>query len=371
MSSFKILLAPDKFKGTISAHEVCNALAQGLKESHPEAEIRSVPLADGGDGTLAVLHAHMTLERIDCETVDPLGRPMQASYLVDEQRAFIELASASGLVLLTSEERNPLHTSTFGTGLLVKDAIARGKRQIYLLLGGSATNDMGFGIASALGVAFSGPQLPAITGGDLGKLISIRLPAKPMWSGIEFVLLCDVANPLFGPNGAARVYGKQKGANLEEIEALDAGMRHASALLTSSVGRDSSMLPGTGAAGGIGGGLVPLLGAQMQSGFAAIAHLTELEKQIKWADVVFTGEGQLDSQSFQGKVVGNILELCAKYAKPCHVIVGRNTLGEEQELPSALQSIITLTEIASSMKQAMEEAPQLLEGIGRAQKLVI
>lgn len=360
----RILLAPDKFKGSLSAEEVCQALELGISKQLPNAEIRSLPLADGGDGTLAILANYLNLKEITVDTVDPLGRPIQATYLVDEKRAFIEVASASGMVLLTKEERNPMHTSTYGTGLMVKDAIEKGKTEIYLLLGGSATNDMGLGIASALGVEFEGTTNLSINGGNLSEIKNVSLSAKPISRNVNFTLFCDVTNPIYGPNGAAHVYARQKGASDKEIELLDQGLRHVTTLLQPFTDVDLSTLPGGGAAGGIGIGMLALFKAKLQSGFAAISELTSLEKHLEWADVVLTGEGQIDSQSLQGKVVGNIVDLCLKHKKPCHVVVGHSAFTKTSALSNGITSLSALTDLESDVHVCMTQGARLLEEIG-------
>lgn len=360
----RILLAPDKFKGSLSAAEVCAALTGGITSVLAKAEIKTLPLADGGDGTLDILSTYLSLVDHKVETVDPLGRPISATYLADANRAFIEIASASGLVLLEKVDRNPMHTSTYGTGLMVKDALAKGKTEIYLLLGGSATNDMGLGIASALGIQFEGTGKVAISGSDLNCITSVSLSAKPDLTDANFTLLCDVTNTAFGPNGTAHVYAKQKGANEVEIEQLDQGLRHATSVLQKHTTIDLANLKGGGAAGAIGIAMVALFDAKLQPGFAAISELTNVEAQIQWADLVITGEGQIDSQSLQGKVVGNIVELCLKYDKPCHVVVGHNALPLHEPLPQGISSISALTDIEADVEVCMKEGARLVESVG-------
>ncbi len=356
----RILLAPDKFKGSITAAGFCESVTEGLSAKLPHADIRALPLADGGDGTLDVLSAYLDLRRVDVPTLDPLGRPLTATYLADDTRAYVEVAAASGLARLADTERDPLRTSTYGTGLLVKHAVERGARHVYLLLGGSATNDAGLGIAQALGFGLPG-VIGHITGGQLSRLEGIRLPAKPTWAGVSFTLLCDVDNPLYGPRGAAHVYARQKGASDEQIATLDAGLRHASTFLAAFAKTDIAHLPGGGAAGGIGAGLVALLGAELRPGFDAVADLAQLDEHIAWADVVITGEGQLDGQSFRGKVVGEVLARALARGKPCHALVGRNALPAAPAPPATrtlhagLASVTALVDLAPNEISALED----------------
>ncbi len=360
----RILLAPDKFKGSLTASGFCESVTSSLSAKLPQAEIRSLPLADGGDGTLDVLRAYLNLRRVEVATVDPLGRSMRATYLADDSHAFVEVAAASGLALLAEAERDPMRTSTYGTGLLVRHALAHGCHHLTLLLGGSATHDLGLGIAQALGVELTGIEGHA-TGAQLPRILAIRLPAKPSWSDAMVTLLCDVDSPIYGPRGAAHVYAKQKGATPEQIRALDEGSRHVATLLRAFAKIDIARLAGGGAAGGIGAGLVALLGAEIKPGFATIAGLTDLDDHIAWADVVITGEGQLDEQSFRGKVVGEVLARCKASGKPCYLLVGHNALPDSFLLPNAARRVIALTGIAPTQASAMAQAQRWLVEAGR------
>ena len=229
-----ILIAPDKFKGSLSAEEVCQSIAKGLRNNYPSSSIQFAPLADGGDGTLTILNQYLTLRSRCLKSCDPLGRPLDVTYLERDDAAFIEVAAASGLVLLTEEERNPLLTSTFGTGLQLKDALVNGKQHISLLLGGSATNDLGLGIVEALGYTFytEGGQQIRPTGDQLVNIYRIKRPEHCLWEGKKITLLCDVDNPLYGPNGAAHVYAAQKGATPLMIEKLERGARQVANVIT-------------------------------------------------------------------------------------------------------------------------------------------
>lgn len=357
-----ILIAPDKFKGSLPAREVCRAITKGIRNRYPGAIIQHHPLADGGDGTLSILHEHLDLETISVETVDPLGRPILGDYLLGEDVAFIEVATAAGLVLLTQEERNPLLTSTYGSGLMVADALKQGVSEIYLLLGGSATHDLGTGIARALGVRFldkDGEDV-APNGRGLEQIQRILIPEKAQWIGKSITLLCDVSNPLVGQSGSAHVYAAQKGADKATIDRLERGSRHLGRLLDELAGADISNLPGGGAAGGIAAGLSALLGATLRSGFQTISELTGLESAVSRADYIITGEGQLDEQSLQGKVVGGVLELCSKFNKDCYVFTGRNQLANQQTLNQRLKKVFEIMSLAPDEQSAMNRAEDYL-----------
>lgn len=357
-----ILIAPDKFKGSLTALEVCEAIAAGLRVSHPGAVIRFAPLADGGDGTLAVLNQTLHLRPRPLKSCDPLGRPLEVVHFENDDSAFIEVASASGLVLLQEAERNPLLTSTFGTGLQLRDALSSGKKHISLLLGGSATNDLGLGIAEALDFTFydtEGKQIRPI-GGQLANIHHVQYPDHRPWESTEIILLCDVDNPLFGPNGAAHVYAAQKGATTIMIGELERGGKQAALALTDLTGTAVDTLPGGGAAGGIGAGLTALIGGRLTSGFETIKRLSGLEEKIVWADLVISGEGQIDEQSLQGKVVGGVLELCRQNGKECQLFAGRSTLVEAPVVGSETVPVHEIMSLAPSVNVAMKDASKFL-----------
>lgn len=319
-----ILLCPDKFKGSLSADEICIALRNGLLASDSNYNIVIHPMADGGDGSIDIIKNYIALKSITVQTTDPLGRNIESEYYCSHDTAFIELASASGLVLLSQEERNPMNTSTRGTGLMIKDALERGLSKIYLFIGGSATNDGGIGIAQALGFDFldrNGRTLDPI-GMNLHEIHSIRDNKYFDFNTVEIRVLCDVENLMHGPNGAAYIYAAQKGANKIEIQQLDVGLKNYDEVLQSQFQKVTSNIPGVGAAGAVGASLVGLLHAKLKDGFQMLADLTQLEEEIKKAELVITGEGKIDQTSFQGKVVGNVLSFCQKHTTHCGVVAG-------------------------------------------------
>lgn len=361
-----ILIAPDKFKDSLSAQQVAAALAKGLKQANSDLKITIQPLADGGDGSLAILAKPLTLKKQTVQTYDPRGRPISAVYFTTATAAFIELASASGFVLLASKERNPLDTSTFGTGKMIVDAISKGYRQIYLFLGGSATNDAGLGIATALGFQIldrTGRCLKPI-GRNLAQVSSIRNTAAFDFAKLNMTLLCDVNNPLYGPEGAAYVYAPQKGATPDQVRYLEHGLQNIAKLLKAQTGLRIADLPGAGAAGGIGAGLVALCGAKLVRGFETIAKLTDLEKQIQAADWVISGEGKLDLQSLHGKVVSGVAKFCQKYHKPLTLFVGKNELPAEKLASLKSHSLFSVFEKAQDIDDAMERGAAYLEQLG-------
>jgi glycerate kinase len=365
--SMNILIAPDKFKGSLTAREVCTAIEAGLRETYPDAEIEHAPLADGGDGTLTVLREALHLRPRPLLSRDPLGRPLEVTYLERVDSAFIEVAAASGLVLLGQEERDPLLTTTFGTGLQLRDALAKGKTNIFLLLGGSATNDLGLGIAEALGFTFfdtgGAPLRPR--GGRLSDIARIEYPEDRPWEHADITLLCDVDNRLCGPAGAARMFAPQKGADLAAVEQLENGARHVARLLEAMTGQRVLNLPGSGAAGGIGAGMVALLGARLTPGFAMIAEQIGLEEKIRWADVVISGEGQLDQQSLHGKVIGGILDRCERSGTPCQLFAGRSTLPETPKIGDRPVPVHEIIHLAPDVDRAMKHAADYLTELAR------
>ena len=362
----KILIAPDKFKGSLTAIEVCAAIAKGMCASTEGLDIRFHPMADGGDGSLDVIGAHRDLDKVECHATDPLGRPLSTYYYRSADTVFIELVSASGMVLLDVHEQNPLNTTTLGTGTMIKHALESGARQVYLFLGGSATNDAGIGILQALGFNFLDENqelLPPI-GRNLERICHIRDRGIYDLGAVKFTLLCDVKNPMYGPEGAAYVYAAQKGADQDAIEQLDRGLRNFSKVIEQYNGVKVSAHPGTGAAGAIGAGMMALAGAELVKGFEALAALSGLEQHIRWADWVITGEGRLDGQSLEGKVVDGVTRLSSLYEKSVALFVGMNALKENRALPKVVKKIYALIDEAENLEDAMQNGEQYLTNLG-------
>lgn len=343
--------------------EVCQAIGRGLQKRYPQLALQYHPMADGGDGSLEVLKGHLDLGEQKVQTIDPLGRPLQASYFASTDTAFIELASASGLVLLDPTECNPLLTSTQGSGQMIAHALDRGCQQVYLFLGGSATNDAGMGISAALGCQFrdAANQLLPPNGQSLTRIQQIECQARFDFSKLRLRLLCDVNNPLHGPNGAAYVYAKQKGATLKQIRELDRGLAHYGKVLLEHSGVAVSQLPGSGAAGGIGASLVALFGAKLQKGFESLAELTGLEEAIQASDCVISGEGKLDMQTLQGKVIAGIAMLCRKHRKPLVLFVGKNELNTMAIQALGARGVFAVANRAQNLQDAMFNGATYLE----------
>jgi glycerate kinase len=309
----KILVAPDKFKGSLNAIQVCEAIAEGIQEVGPGIEIIQCPLADGGEGTAEILTYHTQGKTITKEVNDPLMRPVEALFGIsgDGTTAFIEMAVASGLYLLKAEERNCLYTTTYGTGELILEAIHRGVRKIILGIGGSATNDCGMGMAAALGYRFLdkddkqlepvGENLQYVTKVDDSGL-------KFNHEALEVNIACDVDNPLYGENGAAWIYGPQKGADDEAIKILDQGLRKINEVFQRQYGTDANTIPGAGAAGGLGAGGVILLNASLLPGVQLVMDQVNFQKMMEGVDFIITGEGKIDQQTVRGKVVKGVSE---------------------------------------------------------------
>ncbi|MEF2872462.1 MAG: glycerate kinase [Bifidobacterium catenulatum] len=332
----RILLAPDSFKEAASAEAIAQAMARGIKRGNPQAECRLMPLSDGGEGlTQALVHATAgTLHNV--ETVDAIGRPITAQFgfLGNNhascilRTAVVELASASGLERVSPADRNALSASTFGTGLLIRAAIDAGANRIVLGLGGSATTDGGTGLARALGFRFldtAGHDIP-LGGGSLVDLERIDDSEVPDFvKNVPIVLACDVTNPLTGPEGAAHVFAPQKGANTAQVELLDQGLANLAHAIMQYNGRDIERIPGTGAAGGTGGGMLGLFNTTVRPGIELVLDLTHGREACVWADVIITGEGSIDSQTPYGKVPSGIAKLAQSQGKPTIAIGGTVT----------------------------------------------
>ena len=356
-----ILICPDKFKGSLTAFEVCDAIENGLRKSSPKnLDIEKIPLADGGDGTFEILLKHFNARIIQTDVHDPLFRKISAEYAIssDGSTAFIEMAKASGLQLIEKEKRNPLYTTSLGTGELIKDAILRGAHRIILGIGGSATNDAGIGMASALGFEFfdlnKNPLKPI--GENLIHLYDIQATSfKEKLNNIEVVVLSDVDNPLYGPTGAAYVYGPQKGATNLEVQRLNEGLIKFANVVKRVFGKQADF-PGAGAAGGVGAGAKVFLNAAHTSGISYMVNLTQLMEKIRQADIIITGEGKVDSQSFYGKVVGEVSKLANASKKRLIICCGRSELSQAELQQHNIRELIALADGGVSEEYAMKNA---------------
>lgn len=362
-----ILIAPDKFKGSLTAVQACEAIYRGIKMYDDTIDIISHPLADGGDGSVEILSNYLTLEMVEMIVLNPLGKKMKAHYYTSGKKAFIELATASGLVLLNKTEQNPSYTNSFGFGEMILDAVRKGAKNIYLFLGGSATNDAATGLAHALGYRFldENDQVLIPNGKNLIKISQIDSSALQIdLNSIHFTALCDVDNPLYGKNGAAYVYAAQKGASAKDVIVLDKGLRHFADLVSSQFQIKIDKIPGGGAAGGIGAGLVALFRAELKSGIQSIMELTNFEDSLAQVDLVISGEGKLDSQTLDGKVVRGVAALAGQYQKPLILLVGQNNLTGEEEKKINARQIYSILDKARNKEEAMLRGSEILEKLG-------
>jgi glycerate kinase len=357
----RFLIAPDKFKGSLSALAAAEAIARGLRAVFPEAETDLAPIADGGEGFSEALAAALRGEWITVPSEDAIGRPVEARYVWVEadKLAVLDMSEASGLWRLTLDERAPLLATTYGTGLLLRDAIARGAKRVLVGLGGSATTDGGAGLARALGYRFihSGGGEFQPHPGTLDLLGSIERPAG--FAPPEIIAACDVQNPLLGERGAARVYGPQKGADAHEVEVLETALRRLADVAMVSLGGDCREVPGAGAAGGLGFGLLTFCGATIQPGFDIVAATMRLPERIAAADFVFTGEGRLDDQTLDGKGPAGIAVAARAAGKP--VIGFGGAITEQAERSGIFDALVPITDRPLALPEAMAEAAALLE----------
>lgn len=360
-----ILVAPDKFRGSLEAAEVCDAIENGVIKAYPNAKVTTIPLADGGEGTSKILTRQANGSEVMVTVMDPLNRPVKATYGLseDHQVAFIEMAVASGLGLLKTEERNPLRTSTFGTGQLIVDALDRGVKKIILGIGGSATTDGGIGMAEALGYSFKDSEghtlLP--NGQSLEKIVSIdKHNADPRLALVSVVVACDVTNPLFGKEGAAFVYGPQKGADPEMVARLDQGLENLAQVATRAFGRDVSQVPGAGAAGGLGAGCMWFLNAVLKDGISIVMEQYNIAALVEKADLVITGEGKVDEQTLAGKVVKGLAGLCKSHHVPLAVVCGTLQITPEQAKDAGMTYAVSVLNRPMDLNAAQNEAFKLV-----------
>ncbi len=366
----RIIIAPDSFKESLSAPEVCEAIAAGIHDAMPDAEVVSLPLADGGEGTVKAMVQATGGSLMTTRVSGPLGEPVDAQWALlgespDTRRtAVIEMAAASGLPLVPPERRNPLLTSTYGTGQLVCAALDAGARRIILGIGGSATNDGGAGCAQALGIRFldsAGGPLPAgLSGGRLDGIQSIDTSGRDRrLSDTEVLVACDVDNPLCGPRGASAIYGPQKGATPQMVLQLDGNLKHLSEVIRRDVGKDVGGLPGAGAAGGLGAGLVAFADAALRRGIEIVIEAVGLKRRMVGIDLVITGEGRLDAQSMMGKVIHGVGRLAREADIPVIAICGSIGPGAERSL-DVLTAYFSIVDRPMTLAEAMSGAGPLL-----------
>lgn len=359
----KVLICPDKFKGSLTAAEVCDAVEAGILKKYPGADIIKLPLADGGEGTMQILTSFFKGKIVRVKVHGPLFEEVEAAYGTDNNHtAFIEMASASGLQLLPKEKRDPLETTTFGTGELIRHAIDNGASKIVLGIGGSSTNDAGIGMASALGFNFFNEKgdLLSPVGKNLIHISRIEVPKLRL----PAIALCDVNNPLYGPNGAAYIYSPQKGATPEAAELLDQGLQNFERVVRKTFGR-SADFPGAGAGGGIAGGASVFFDLTIRSGVEFIMETLQVAEKIAWSDLIITGEGKIDRQTLAGKVVASVARHASSLNKKTLALCGVCELRENETRKLGISQVLSLVDPFTSPEEAVKNARALI-----AQKIV-
>jgi glycerate 2-kinase len=382
----RILIAPDKFKGSLNACEVAENIAKGLRDAMPAGDIEIVSMADGGEGTAEVICNTRACSWLQCKAHDPLGREIDARYgwIASEKLAVMEMSEAAGMKRLVANELNPDLATTFGVGEMILDASRQGANQIIIGLGGSATNDGGFGMARALGFRFfSGAKELTERVSELRDLTKIKAPVMANASPartvspaksttqptrlppqLEIIAAVDVKNPLLGKNGATRVFGPQKGATKDKIDTLERALTRLADVVAGKFGFDYRDTPGAGAAGGLGFGLMSFCGAKIRPGFDVVAEAVGLESKIKDADIVITGEGSLDRQTLEGKTPAGVARLARKSGKRVFAIVGRAV--DDPELREIFDAVYENTRPGMSQEESISCAAELLRENARA-----
>lgn len=361
----KIVVAPDSFKENLSARDVAEAIAAGVRDAAPGAEVVCVPMADGGEGTVEALVDATSGRLVEREVTAPLGDKRRARFgiLGDGATAVIEMASASGLPLVPPERRNPLLTTTFGTGELIAAALEAGVEKILIGIGGSATVDGGAGMAGALGVRLldaGGSDVPP-GGGGLARLDRIDVSGiHPRVADVSVEVACDVENPLTGATGAARVYGPQKGATPEQVEILDAALGRLAEVIRRDLGVDVASIPGSGAAGGLGAGLVAFLAAVLRGGVDMVVEAVRLDEKMKGASLVITAEGRLDRQSAFGKTPIGVAAAAKKLGLPVVALAGSVGEGAREVLDRGIDAFFSIAPGPMSLDESFRRAPELL-----------
>jgi glycerate kinase len=361
----KLLFASDSFKGSLSSEQIVGILTETAKNIFPSCQCKGISVADGGEGTVDAVVQAMSGQIRTISAHGPLMEDISCSYGVfDEDHAVIEMAAASGLPMVPKEKRNPLYTTTYGTGELIRDALEQGYRKIAIAIGGSATNDGGMGAMIALGIRFFDKNGKALAGfgADLEEVDSIDVSGlHPAVAETKFTVMCDVTNPLTGPEGATYTFGKQKGGTPEILDKMEKDMINYSGKLKELTGIDVDEIPGTGAAGGLGAALKVFLHANMKSGIETVLDLIEFDSLLEDVDLVITGEGRMDWQSAFGKVPSGIGMRCKAMGIPVVAIVGGMGNGAEKLYEFGIESIVTTISGIMSIEEAMARAEELYQ----------
>jgi glycerate kinase len=371
----KCVIMPDSFKGTMSSLEVCQIMAERIHDFYPECETVTIPIADGGEGTIDCFIEAIHASPVEVTVNGPYFEPLTARYAKQGQTAIVEMAQTAGLPLVENR-RDPALTTTFGTGELIRHAIENGCTDIVIGLGGSCTNDAGTGAAAALGVRFFDAYGVAFvpTGGTLDHIQSIDAsPAKALLQGCRVTAMCDIDNPMHGPEGAAHVFAPQKGASPAMVEQLDRNLRQLADVIERDLGLDVRNLPGAGAAGAMGAGIVAFLGGELRSGIQSVLDLVEFERLLEGADLVITGEGKIDGQSLRGKVVAGIAERAKRQHVPVLVVVGAIGEDAEKAYDLGVSAIFSINRAAipfeESRHHSRENLALTIESLMRYQRL--
>lgn len=359
----RILIAPDKFKGSLSAKQAAEAIARGFSKVFPNSTCTLLPLADGGEGLLDAFQENGNFTLQESTVQDALGRPVTASWLLNKENsrttAIIESSQANGLWRIAAPDRNPARSSTYGVGQLINAAISAGATEILIGLGGSATNDAGVGLAAALGCQFLDSFNQPLEPIPKNFLKIARIDSTQVQTLPKIRVACDVKNPLLGQRGATRVYGPQKGIAPEELEHAEAGLRHISKIAAKHFGNDFSEQPGAGAAGGLGFGLMTFCHATLESGFDCIAQTLNAEQHIAAADLVITGEGSLDSQTLEGKTPIGVSQLARKHGVPVYALAGK--ISDPEILQKHFEAMDSILNGSITLEHAIANAAELLE----------
>jgi glycerate 2-kinase len=366
--SVKILVCPDKFKDSLSAAEVCAAIKTGIESVEKVHEIMTSPMADGGEGSLEIIKHYLRIQIRMISTIDPLGRNIHAPLAICEEKAFIDTSLIIGLQLLAPEERNPMHTGTYGLGAMIKEAIHAGCKEIHIFTGGSATNDGGTGMASALGYRFISDEgaVTKLSGKTLNEISCIIPPAvHPIPVDVRCICYTDVRHVMYGIQGAALNFSVQKGADLYESLILDKGLKQLAGIFLRDLKVKVGQTPGGGAAGALAAGCKAFLNADIRSGMEFFRELTQLDESIKSADLIITGEGKSDHQSLKGKVVSGVAAICRKYHKPMILVVGQNRLSVKELKQLHCHKMYTLQKKGVPVSHSMIHAKNLLYETGR------
>lgn len=364
----RVVVAPDKFKGCLTAAEVAAAVAAGLLARRPGLEVDQLPVADGGDGTVAAALG-AGYARVDVNAVGPTGDPVRSAYACEGFRAVVELADVVGLDRLPHGRKDALGASTFGLGLAVRDAIDRGATEIVLGIGGSASTDGGAGMVQALGGrlldAVGHELLPG--GAALADLVRLDLTGlREQLAGVRVIVASDVTNPLLGPDGAAAVFGPQKGADADDVERLEAALAVWARVVADATGTDLAGRAGAGAAGGTGFAALALLDAELRPGIDLVLDLVGFGAAVAGADLVITGEGSLDEQSLAGKAPYGVAQAASRAGVPVVAVAGRNLLGPDQLHAAGIRQAYPLAELEPDLERSMLQAPKLLHQVGGA-----